>query len=255
MASRAVDIRMMIRAVFFDLGETLLNFGRVDLLAVFRAGARLAHQYLVDMGQPVGDFESYHRRQLRAILWAYYWSLIRGRDFDSLELMARVNRKMGLTARCEDLCRLSLLFYEPVRLLGKPEPGIHEVLRWLKDRGTRLAIVSNTIVPGVTLDDHLRREGLLDSFPHRIYSCDTRYRKPHPRIYQEALRQVGVEAGETVFVGDTLKTDIKGANRVGMISVLKAPDGRAPRGGTRPRYVIAALSELPGVILRHEPAG
>jgi HAD superfamily hydrolase (TIGR01662 family) len=246
---------MMIRAVFFDLGDTLLNFGPVDLLAVFREGARLAHEYLVQIGQPVQDFEAYHRRQLRAILRAYYWSLIRGRDFDSLELMARVNRKMGLTTRYEDLCRLSLLFYEPVRLLGKCEPGVHDVLRWLKDRGARLAIVSNTIVPGVTLDDHLRREGLLDWFPHRIYSCDTGYRKPHPRIYQEALKQVGVQASETMFVGDMLKTDIRGANRVGMVTVLKAPDGRAARSWTRPRYVISGLRELPALIRMHEQTG
>lgn len=242
----------MVRAVFFDLGETLLNFGRVDHSAAFREGAKLAHEHLIKMGQPVGDFGAFHRTQRRAIVRAYRWSLICRRDFNALDTMAKTHRDMGLTTRPEDLQRLALLFYEPIRRLGRPEPDVHNVLRWLREHGCRLAVVSNTWVPGIALDDHLAREGLLEFFRDRVYSCDTRYRKPHPRIYQVASERVGVPAAETMFVGDTLRTDIRGANRVGMISVWKAPRGCTSCGWTRPRYTISELRELPELVLRHE---
>jgi len=240
----------MIRAVLFDLGDTLLNFGPVDHYAAFREGAALAHAYLLELGQPVPDLETYHRRQLRAIERAYLWSRLSRRDCNALEVMARINRKMGLTTRPEHLRHLAGLFYVPVRRQGVPEPGVHEVLDWLRRRPCKLALVSNTIVPGVTLDDHMRQEGLLEYFPDRFYSCDVGCRKPQRRIFRMALDRLGVEPGEAIFVGDTLEADVKGANRAGMISALKAPDPRRPNDRTQPDHIITALRDLPVLIER-----
>ncbi len=238
----------MIRAVIFDLGDTLLNFGPVDHFAAFREGAKLAHAHLRERGEPVDDFETYHRRQLRAIRWAYFASRFGRRDCHAIEVMARINAKMGLPTGQEDMKTLAGLFYEPVRQQGVPEPNVHELLRWLQDRPCKLAIISNTIVPGVILDEHLGREDLLSFFPDRFYSCDVGCRKPQRRIFHMALSRLGVPAAEAIYVGDTLKVDVKGSNRVGMISVLKAPNGQAPGGWTQPDYTIGALTELRDII-------
>ena len=48
-----------IKAVLFDLGETLLNFGKIKTTSLFREGARLSYDYLKSMGQSVGGFEYY----------------------------------------------------------------------------------------------------------------------------------------------------------------------------------------------------
>jgi FMN phosphatase YigB (HAD superfamily) len=48
-----------IKAVLFDLGETLLDFGRVKTSRLFRQGARLSYDYLKSSGQPVVNFECY----------------------------------------------------------------------------------------------------------------------------------------------------------------------------------------------------
>lgn len=242
----------MIRAVLFDLGDTLLNFGQVDHLALFREGAEIAYRHLVEQGAAVGDFESYHRRQLRAIQWAYFLSKFSRRDCHATEVMARINRKMGLPTDPDALKHLAGLFYEPVRKLGEPEPDVHRVLTWIRDRPCKLALISNTIVPGVTLDEHLRREDLLDYFPHRFYSCDVGCRKPSPRIFEMALQPLGVDPAEAMYVGDTLNIDVKGANRVGMISVWKSPNGQRPGGRLQPDYVVKALTELPNVIEQHD---
>ena len=44
--------------------------------------------------------------------------------------------------------------------------------------------------------------------------------KPDPRNYKEAARLMGLEISETVFIGDQIFTDILGANRCGMPSIL-----------------------------------
>lgn len=242
----------MLRAVLFDLGDTLLNFGRLDHFAAFRKGAVLAHRYLLEKGEPVPDLDSYHKRQLRAIKRAYFWSHFTGKDCNALTVMADINRKMDLTTDPDLIRHLACLYYEPVRVQGRPEPKVHDVLRWLQDRSCKLAIISNTIVPGVTLDDHMEREGLRDYFPHRFYSCDVGCRKPQRRIFEMALDKIGVPAGEAMFIGDKLRIDVKGANRAGMVSVLKAPDGYSRLSLTRPDYVISALGELPDLIRRHD---
>ena len=48
-----------IKAVLFDLGETLLNFGKVKTTRLFRQGAKLSYDFLKSSGQPVGGFEYY----------------------------------------------------------------------------------------------------------------------------------------------------------------------------------------------------
>ncbi len=66
----ARDVR--IKAVLFDLGDTLLNFGRVDTAKLFKSGAKLTYDYLKRLSQPVGDFKPYCYRNLAAIRRKYW---------------------------------------------------------------------------------------------------------------------------------------------------------------------------------------
>lgn len=50
--------------------------------------------------------------------------------------------------------------------------------------------------------------------------------KPKPAPYQEALGKVGVEASGAVMIGDQLLTDILGANKLGIKTVLIRPMGK-----------------------------
>jgi len=238
----------VIQAVLFDLGETLLHYEPVDTLACFEQGARLAYQRLEQKGHRLPSFGQYHRRQRRAIKLAYAWSKLSGREFNSIDLLGRMHRRMRLPADAATLRDLTNLFYRPLSDHARQEEGTSDVLRNLRSAGVALGLISNTFVPGSALDDHLRREGLLEFFSVRVYSCDVGFRKPHPRIFHVALKRLGVEPGRCLFVGDRLDVDVKGANRAGMISVLKA--ATLPDGSIRPRYHIRRLSELPALVAR-----
>jgi putative hydrolase of the HAD superfamily len=238
----------VIQAVLFDLGETLLHYEPVDTLECFEQGARLAYEHLERNGHRLPSFARYHRRQRRAVKFAYAWSKLTGREFNSMDLLARMHRRMHLPADGATLRDLASLFYRPLGDHARQEPETTDVLMRLRTEGMSLGLISNTFVPAHTLDDHLRREGLLEFFPVRVYSCDLGVRKPNPRIFRLALERLGAEADRSLFVGDRLDVDVKGANRVGMISVLKA--ATLPDGGVRPRYHIRRLSEVPALIAR-----
>jgi putative hydrolase of the HAD superfamily len=70
--------------------------------------------------------------------------------------------------------------------------------------------------------------------------------KPHPSIFEAALTLAGVEARDSLMVGDSVAHDIDGARRVGMRGVLvHRSDDPVPSAGVP---VIRSMSELPALI-------
>lgn len=238
----------MIRAIFFDLGETLIHFGRVDPYECFKRGAVAAYAYLQARGLRLPSFRQYHQKQWRAIRRSYLWSHVRGREVDALALLRRVCKRMGICLDGGDLLPLADCFYQPLRQNARVDPQAHEVLAACQQRGLRLGIISNTMVPAAMMDDHLRREGLLDYFAARVYSCEVRVRKPARAIFRLALERLGVSARQCVYVGDSVNTDVIGANRAGMVSVWRRTRPRARRWFAAPDFVISSLRELSAVL-------
>jgi putative hydrolase of the HAD superfamily len=117
---------------------------------------------------------------------------------------------------------------------------VPDVLRALHDDGFTIGLISNTQRPLATFERHFALDGL---FAVAISSSDHGYMKPHPSIFQEALRRVAVEADEAVMVGDSVAHDIEGARRLGMRGVLVARSGLS-KGCPPDIPVIHSLREL-----------
>jgi putative hydrolase of the HAD superfamily len=237
-----------IKAVFFDLGETLLNFGKVDTGRIFKEAARLSYGFLRQLKQKVDSFGYYFLRNLISIRVHYLFSNITGRDFDSLALLKKIGRKWRLQLNEQQWQYLAWLWYEPLGKIATVETNIIETLEKLKNAGLKLGIVSNTFVHGSSLDKHLAQLGMLEYFPIRLYSYNYSFRKPDRRIFETAADLAGEEPKKTMFVGDRLDNDIKGALKAQMHPVLKSAytnNGRkVPKGVVK----INNLSELPQVI-------
>jgi len=236
-----------LRGILFDLGDTLLNFGKVDVLSLFKQGARLGYDYLTSIRQPLPPYPKFYRKQMWAIRWTYFKSCITRREFNSLDLLGRVSHNMGHRLTNDQLLELSWQFYFPLRQTATVEPGTRELLEDFRRQGLTLGIVSNTFLPAEVLDRHLREANLLDLLPHRVYSSAVIYRKPHPGIFKIALSQTGLPPAQTLFVGDTPRPDIHGANQIGMISVLKDPTGKR-RCRYKPAHRIEKLEELRKIV-------
>jgi putative hydrolase of the HAD superfamily len=241
----------MIDAVLFDLGDTIINFGvgRREAELLFRKGARLTYDYLATKTHAVPSYERYFRVHYRYMTCAYLWSKLTRRDFSYADVVLRSFDKLRLVLEPGDLTHLCNLWYKPINDASHIDHGVHSMLEQLRLAGTRLAIVSNTLVPGQCLDAHLEREGLLEFFPVRVYSSVVRYRKPHPRIFELALSQVGVPASRALFIGDLLSADIAGAKRAGMRAIWKPAHHTRHHSRLRrrptPDYTIPKVTELP----------
>lgn len=240
-----------LEGIFFDLGDTLLDFGPVDTIEMFEQGARLTYDYLASLRQPLPTFPVYHRRLLRAIRWAYFKSHLVRREFNSLDVLRRVGQRMGHRLRRAQYDELVWLWYDPLSRQAQVESGLLGILAGLRERGLKLGVISNTFIPADALDRHLAREGLLELLPIRMYSCDVNVRKPNPRIFRVACQRLGSPPGQVMFVGDLPKADIYGAKRIGMLTVLKDPTGCKRAYRLRPDHTIASLAELPAVVAQY----
>ena len=81
-------------------------------------------------------------------------------------------------------------------------------------------------------------------FSHIIISGAFGKGKPDPSIFEHVLTQSGVTAEEAVMVGDNLMTDILGASRVGIPSVLINRENMEPSEEVTPTYESKNLREL-----------
>jgi HAD superfamily hydrolase (TIGR01549 family) len=237
-----------ISGILFDLGDTLLDFGKLDIRSLFESGGRLAYAYLQELKLPLPAFARFHRRQNWAIRWSYLKSRITGREFNALDVMGRLGQRMGHDLTPEQMVELAWRWYTPLGQCAVVEPGTREMLGALARAGIRLGLVSNTFVPGQVLDRHLAQEGLLDLLPVRVYSCDVGFRKPDPGIFAVALSKLQTPADQTLFVGDSPAADIAGADRAGLIAVLKDPHDRFADEAHDARHRIRRLSELPAIV-------
>ena len=237
-----------IKAVLFDLGETLLNFGRVNTTALFKEAGRVSYNYLKQHGQPVGNFKFYLWSNLLRLHLKRLLTNITGNDFDSFEAIKGHGIKMGYKLTDRQWEQVNWLWYEPLYQKASTEPNITETLNKLTKAGLKLGIISNTFVSDCSLDKHLAKEGLLGFFDIRLYSYQFTFRKPDRRIFLEAARQLDEHPENIIYVGDRLDKDIKGALKAGMRPVLKKAftnNGKCPPKGT---IRVEKISELPGLI-------
>ena len=131
--------------------------------------------------------------------------------------------------------------YMEARVAGaRPYVEVPGVLHALKDR-YRLGIISNG-------NNTPRAVGIDDVFDFTVFAHDCGFPKPDPRIFEFALAKFGGEPHDVAHVGDSLESDVRGANNCGMLSVWLNRNGANNETGIVPRREIRDLAELPGLL-------
>lgn len=102
-----------------------------------------------------------------------------------------------------------------------PTPNIGDALEALKSAGVRIGIICDVgLTPSPALRRSLARHGLLGFFDHWSFSDEVGTFKPDPAIFGHALAGLGgIEPSRAAHVGDLRRTDVAGANAVGLTSV------------------------------------
>ena len=82
------------------------------------------------------------------------------------------------------------------------------VLQELAGRGVKIGLISNSHRCLASFQEHFQLQGLITA---AVSSSEHGYMKPHPSIFEAALTLAGVEARESLMVGDSVAHDIDGA--------------------------------------------
>ena len=93
-------------------------------------------------------------------------------------------------------------------------PEAKQMLENLRAKGYRLFAASNSF--GHLQRNRLERAGILSYFEDTYISMDIGYDKPDIRFYQAALKRCGLEPQEVLMIGDSMTTDVLGAQAAGM---------------------------------------
>lgn len=131
--------------------------------------------------------------------------------------------------------------------------GAAELVWSLKRAGYLVGLVADTR-PG-TARNVLRQHGIEDAFDVQAISETLGAEKPDPRMFRHALAGLGLrstEAGHVVMVGNRLDRDVRGANQLGLVSVLIRHNERQPgiagRVGYEPAFTVDSIAALDEVI-------
>ena len=124
------------------------------------------------------------------------------------------------------------------RLWSRVPPKVPRLLARLRAAGFRLAVVSNS---DGRVRQFLEDADLARHFEVIVDSFEVGVEKPDPRIFDYALKPLGVPPERAMHVGDYYHIDVVGAERAGIRGVLLDPLGLQRR---RPCAVVRKLEEI-----------
>lgn len=221
----------MIRFVFFDLDDTLLDFGMAERVGVSKA--------FRDIGLvPTDELLQLYSR-INAEEWARYERNEISRDTVLVERFDILFRTLGISlpgACCEERYRkyLSLGHYFI--------PGAEEILRYLSPRYA-LYLASNGVA--ATQYSRLESAGIRPYFKNIFISETMGAHKPEPAYFNYCFAQIAsFDPAKALMIGDSLTSDILGGSSAGMQTCWFNPSGKKRCGSVAPDYEIHALEEL-----------
>src|SRR3989344_8394981 len=139
-------------------------------------------------------------------------------------------RGVGLPITDENIQRVRQIFEEDYKK-DKILDGVKDVLGEIKMLNLGFGLISNCPNDNYKI---LERNNLGDFFDVKIYSHEVGLVKPSKEIFQLALQSLKVKPEEALMIGDSMSSDIKGAEGVGIQTLLadyknKFPDYKGPR--------------------------
>jgi putative hydrolase of the HAD superfamily len=205
----------MIKAVFFDLYQTLVRYQpsqeELEAAALKNLGINItpevlhlpiltANEYIYQQ-IAVRPLSRRSREETMALYSEYQRIVLKEAGIQADEKI--VLRLLGMM----QMAKMDLVLFDDVAA----------ALDDLKRRGLKLGLISN-IERDMTAT--LEKLGLSAMMNTIVTSQDTGFTKPQPEIFRYALNKANVSADEAVYIGDQYQVDVIGANGAGMQGIL-----------------------------------
>jgi FMN phosphatase YigB (HAD superfamily) len=246
----------MIKAVFFDLGDTLCNY---QAAAQATIGSACEYAVAHAPGLTAGGLrEAYVREVHHAEEETRRWVATRlptpsGVDEQGYRLWQRALEKCGVANPI--LAHAVALHYQLARMRAlRLFPDALPALQALQGR-VRVGVVAEGS-PGI-VNEELALLELKSLLSIVVVEGEAGFAKRDPRLFAHAVREAGCEPPQAAHVGDSLESDLAPARQAGLTTVwLDRSDhvAKGPEPGVRvpadaPDYVVSSLQAVPDLLL------
>ncbi len=238
----------MIKAVFFDLGDTIH-----DEQSAIAAAIANACDYAVTQSPGItvtGLGEAYLRELRDAEQETRRWTATRAGPATGIglghRLWERALEKCGVASPI--LAHAVACHYELSRMRAlKLLPDALPALQGLQGR-VRTGVIAEGS-PGI-VGEELTLLDLRELLSLVVVDQEVGYLKRDPQLFLHAVREAGCEPGEAAHVGDSLESDVAPAHEAGLLTVWVNRAGAAPPADApAPDYTIPDLASAPELLL------
>jgi putative hydrolase of the HAD superfamily len=237
------------RAVFFDVGETLVyaHPSPAEIMSAIcaEAGVQLTVAQLEAAERAVAPRVLERQRQgplysISAENSQRFWTWVYEQILDELAVPPRRHRELA------NRFHRQFNTLETWQLYPDAMPALEAVAERRRAGGLSVGVLSNWEDWLETLLTQLELSGFFDFV---VVSASAQLEKPDPAIFRLALERAGVSASQALHVGDSLHADVYGALHAGIRPVLLDRRGRyaadqVPEGAAK----ITTLMELPPLL-------
>jgi HAD superfamily hydrolase (TIGR01509 family) len=237
----------MLRAVIFDLDDTLLDWSNRagDWEAISRGHIRPVYDHVSKAVHPMptlDEFLSAFSSSLRD-----RWQGVGPPEWNSphhRDVLRQTLQRVSLDPTGIDLDRCLQLYGWDAIPGVRPFPYVHGVLGALRAAGILLGLITNSSMPMWLRDREMETYGLRRYFAVRITAADIGKLKPHPLPFQHVLAELRAEPKQALVVGDRLRDDIAGAHNAGLRGVWSRSPYHEQSDDTKPDATIDSLADL-----------
>ena len=225
----------MIRNVLFDLDDTLFDFHKAEKIALTKT---LVH---------FGIDPTEETLALYSAINAAHWKRLELGEISREEVKVGRYRELFETIGVECDPVKATAYYESMLAIGHYfMPGAPELLEELYGK-YRLYIVSNGTAK--VQEGRIGSSGIAKYMDGIFISQVLGANKPDKQFFDICFAEIpDFSLSETVIIGDSLSSDIKGGINAGITTVWFNPKGIENDNDIKPDYTIKELSEVPGLL-------
>ncbi|MGY0616755.1 HAD family hydrolase [Vibrio sp. FJH11] len=236
----------MLKAIFFDMDETLCGTSQADKVAGQEFSAWIKETY-----PQIIDPNAFLRRYLQGVYkklnaeFPQLVALLPDENAFRCGLIKTILAEQGIEISSEQ-AQQAQHFFDSARMNAFSFlPGVKEMLVELSQNYT-LVVITN----GPIFSQHpkLAATQMHEWVDHIIVGGEEPEEKPAASIFEKALSLAGVKAEEALHIGDSLAADIAGANNMEILTVWVNPTGAANPTDIEPDYEVRDTVELTEIL-------
>ncbi len=222
----------MIKNIFFDLDDTILDFHHAEKIALSRT---LEHFDIEPKEETLARYSVLNLEQ---------WRLLERGELTRQEVKERRYRLLFEEIGADCCAASATKYYESLLGIGHYfMEGAQELLGMLH-QDYRLFLATNGTIE--VQKSRIKSSDISKYFKDIFISQEIGFDKPDIEFFNYCFSRIlDFKKSETVIIGDSLTSDIKGGNNASIITIWFNPKGIENMFAIRPDYVVSTLMDLP----------